>query len=535
MKNLLKQSLNLTLPTLLVLLLGIPTQATASIDTSALVGSTAGSLSINQGAANYTIPITVPPGIAGMQPELSINYNSNTGNGQLGVGFSLGGSSIIHRCSKTIATDGTKGGVNYDSNDRYCIDGQRLIATAGTNGQASSEYHTEIEGFNKIKFTGNHWTVKTKSGQTFEYGNTDDSKIEAQGKSVVRFWAVNKITDAANNSINYVYNEDNDKGEYTLQRINYAGNSVRLTYEDRDDTHTSYQAGSKLQQTKRLSNITTYTNNDSLRDYDLSYQYYGTSEKSQLSSIEECVNGKCLPKTEFEWEESDVNNTSQDNWQRVEKYYPKKFIVNKDNKDQGVRLRDVNGDGLVDFIYSKGTDRKTYINTAQGWLENSSYKLNEPIVNDAFEDQGVRFLDVNGDGLLDYVRGEQLYKKVYLNTGSGWQLSSSFVLPQPIVSTYTYQKWFMKDIGGPHTTWWIEDSTDKVVYRKPSGMHFAELNGDGLIDIVYGRNNDKKAYLNNGSNWVESSNLAIPINITNSITETIGRKLPRFLGINRWA
>jgi hypothetical protein len=33
-------------------------------------------------------------------------------------------------------------------------------------------------------------------------------------------------------------------------------------------------------------------------------------------------------------------------------------------------------------------------------------------------------------------------------------------------------------------------------------------NGDGLIDIVYGRDNDKKAYLNNGSNWVESSNLA---------------------------
>jgi hypothetical protein len=133
MKNLLKQSLNLTLPTLLVLLLGIPTQATASIDTSALVGSTAGSLSINQGAANYTIPITVPPGIAGMQPELSINYNSNAGNGQLGVGFSLGGLSIIHRCSKTIATDGTKGGVNYDSNDRYCLDGQRLIATAKSN------------------------------------------------------------------------------------------------------------------------------------------------------------------------------------------------------------------------------------------------------------------------------------------------------------------------------------------------------------------------------------------------------------------
>jgi hypothetical protein len=87
--------------------------------------------------------------------------------------------------------------------------------------------------------------------------------------------------------------------------------------------------------------------------------------------------------------------------------------------------------------------------------------------------------------------------RFYLNTGSGWQLSSGFVLRQPIVSN-----------------------------RKPSGMHFAELNGDGLIDIVYGRyNNDKKAYLNNGSNWVESSNLAIPINITDVAGQQIGVKI----------
>jgi hypothetical protein len=44
--------------------------------------------------------------ISGMKPELSINYNSNSGNGLLGVGFGLGGLSAIHRCSKTIAIDG---------------------------------------------------------------------------------------------------------------------------------------------------------------------------------------------------------------------------------------------------------------------------------------------------------------------------------------------------------------------------------------------------------------------------------------------
>jgi hypothetical protein len=34
-------------------------------------------------------------------------------------------------------------------------------------------------------------------------------------------------------------------------------------------------------------------------------------------------------------------------------------------------------------------------------------------------------------------------KKVYLNTGSGWRLSSSFVLPQPIVSNYSYTVGFV--------------------------------------------------------------------------------------------
>jgi hypothetical protein len=37
-----------------------------------------------------------------------------------------------------------------------------------------------------------------------------------------------------------------------------------LTYADRNDTHTSYLAGSKLQQTKRLNNIITYANDNSI-------------------------------------------------------------------------------------------------------------------------------------------------------------------------------------------------------------------------------------------------------------------------------
>ena len=57
-----------------------------------LAGSVAGQFSVNQnGAATYTLLIQVPPGVTGMQPQLSLNYNSQDGHGLAGVGWSLGG------------------------------------------------------------------------------------------------------------------------------------------------------------------------------------------------------------------------------------------------------------------------------------------------------------------------------------------------------------------------------------------------------------------------------------------------------------
>src|SRR5689334_2725596 len=92
-------------------------------------GMSIGGLSVdNNGSANYSIPIVVPPGTASMEPHLSLSYSSQMGNGLLGVGWSLSGISVIHRCARTIAQDNFKGGIFFDSGDRYCMDGQRLIA-----------------------------------------------------------------------------------------------------------------------------------------------------------------------------------------------------------------------------------------------------------------------------------------------------------------------------------------------------------------------------------------------------------------------
>ena len=177
------------------------------------------------GAASLSIPIVVPPGTASVQPDLAFTYNSQGENSLLGVGWSVSGLPVIHRCPRTVAQDGVLGGISYDTNDRFCLDGARLMAISGSYGANGTEYRTEIDSFVKVVSSGSagsgpgYFTVSTKAGQTMEFGNTADSRIEAVGKYEARVWALNKIQDSKGNYLTVSYVEDGTEENTALTAL----------------------------------------------------------------------------------------------------------------------------------------------------------------------------------------------------------------------------------------------------------------------------------------------------------------------------
>jgi RHS repeat-associated protein len=118
-------------------------------------GRTAGTFSVSDdGAARYHVPLWVPPGRTGVQPSLAIDYDSGSGDGLLGHGWRVQGLSKIERCSRDFARDGIPRGVHFDDNDRLCLDGARLVLVSGTYNQKDAEYRTENDQFVKIKQVG---------------------------------------------------------------------------------------------------------------------------------------------------------------------------------------------------------------------------------------------------------------------------------------------------------------------------------------------------------------------------------------------
>ncbi len=466
------------------------------------------------GSATYSIPIEVPPGVNGMQPGLALSYNSQGGNGLLGMGWGLSGLSAIERCPQTMIQDGVRGSINYDANDRFCLDGQRLVAVTGIYGADGTEYRTEIDSFSRIishgvAGSGPAWfSVEAKGGQTLEYANTADSRIEAQGKTDVSVWAINKISDRNGNAITFSYTEDNANGAFHINRIDYANTaSVRFVYETRTDVINGYTTGSKYSVSVRMKNVQTYVGTTLVRDYRLTYEYGASTMRSRLISTTECDGAvTCLSPTTFSWPVGD-NTPTLPSYNTpaipatIEGYY------SSDSTPQYVQFGDFNGDGKTDYMWIPGNGDGRWLvaySTGNGFTLPS---YSAPAITSTIggydtrhsNSHYVQFGDFNGDGKTDYMwipgNGDGRWLVAY-STGNGFTLPSYSAPAIPAT------------IGGYDAH-----------HSGPQYMRFGDFNGDGKTDYMWIPGNGDGRWL---VAYSTGNGFTLPSYSAPAITSTIG-------------
>jgi YD repeat-containing protein len=394
------------------------------------------------GAAQISIPIVVSPGTAGMQPKLAISYSSQGGNGPLGLGFSLSGLSAIARTGRTVAQDGVKGGVNFNDDDRYTFDGQRLIAISGLDGGQFSEYRLEFDPTTRIvgqreDGSAQQWTVETKAGLTMRFGSTVEnqasSRIRPEGSARTLVWAIGEIEDTTGNRMQFFYDEAARlRGEMLITRISYTRNApagfapqqeVVFEYEDRPDTRTSYVAGYATRMLKRLRAVEARATEGGtmkrVRRYEMTYQQGEISGPSQLTQVQEITaDGTQLPATVFAWDTNGNPNMTTTTAAQT----PGLSSIGFTASPPGFMVQgDFDGDGRMDVMH---LDDGGNFMLARGQSD-GSFQVTQPVADftiaeAVFQSSGnLRTGDFNADGKTDLLYLSQTPARNWLALSRG--------------------------------------------------------------------------------------------------------------------
>jgi RHS repeat-associated protein len=323
----------------------MPNSPRSQLNTSLEVGSLAISSSVSgTGQAVSSFPLIVPPGTANMQPQLSIQYSSQSEAGLLGYGWDIAGLSSISRTGSNMYYDGMTKSLEFGSGDNFVFDGQRLFVTSGIKGDDGSYYRTEAESYSQIIAHGNTsggpawFSVLTKSGLYFEFGNSSSSKVIGPNGVIVS-WKVNLVRDPNGNYMVYSYKQDID--ENVIERVDYTGNvqdgllpynSIQFFYDRRPDANTVWVNGMRVRRSLVMRQAKTFADGALAKTYEFSY---GKDLYTKLIQIDEIgPSGESYNPTLISWGAEGLSGlpySTTNNWPLV---------------GQG----DFDGDGKVDLI-----------------------------------------------------------------------------------------------------------------------------------------------------------------------------------------
>jgi len=472
------------------------------------VGGMGGTFGVSAtGGATYSIPIDVPQGVGGLQPQLSIVYNSQAGNGLCGYGANISGLSSITRGPKDIYHDGAAKGMRYLADDALYLDGVRLILSSGTAGQNGAVYNPESDPFTRVIAHGtctstanNTWyEVQSRDGMVYRYGynpdlNTDThsrlSYTDDYGAQKIHSWYLSYVSQPTGNYMTYEYDIINlcvypyriRYGNNTYQS-NSLTNTIEFTYnEDRTDSIPVIIDGKRGSMKRRLHSITGMTGSSVYRTYTLNYNTTGDGvacKFSRLTSVtEKNAQNQTLPPTTVYW-----------SYLPPISYTASVLTVNQPTNinpfvsfpfaDQSYMAGDFNGDGRSDIAgialvgepnNNGGEDYYTYIymyhstlsqsGTSQ-YISGTNFILPPSVESGRIKSNvnALSVIDVDGDGI------NELIIPYYVQSGSTAALGL-YVLGQN----------FSVGDGGGATSLY---NTGKPLFTS------GDIDNDGRTDVVF--------------------------------------------------
>jgi Salmonella virulence plasmid 65kDa B protein/FG-GAP-like repeat len=402
------------------------------------------------GTGSFTtqVPIEVPS-FHGIQPDLALQYSSQGGNGWVGIGWSLTGTSMIDR------TAGAHGLPHWDASDHFTIDGVGLIPCAGGTPRVQTSpscahpvagtngYTSQIETYQRIVFTpsnaGGYWTVWHTNGVKVTY--LPVTTVSGQ----VLDWRTSSVQDPSGNTVTYHWSGEPDQ-QAQLANVTYGDTRISFLSGTRPDPITVADGGGLLTDSTRLTGIEETAAGAPVRSYRLDYKAgEGGSGESFLSSVQQFGSDgvTSFPAATFD---TDTDTTTSD-WQARNTVLPAFSAAWPSGPADGSRWgQTLSGGEQGSLTWSTASEDAR-------WL---SADVNNDERNDV--------LRVQSDGLDIDVNTE-------LNRDTGGYLNTRSLLHFP---------WPTDDHPAQGTT---EDQQTRHEVTD-ADVQFADVNGDGFPDLV---------------------------------------------------
>ena len=257
-----------------------------------LSGSRTASAEVSETGAFRTDIAVAVPAFHGVTPDLGLSYSSSSGNGWVGVGWSMKGLSTISRVSPS-----GQGAPQWGGTDVFTLDGRPLVdctTLPPRPGQSTScdhpvgalrMYGTQVETFQRFAYdpASDTWTVWRTDGVVAQY---TAGQTASRGTAS---WHLSTVTDRSGNSVHYDWSPQDSNGQVALlQAVRYGDVTVRFQSQSRPDPLTAAGSDTQVVNAARLQAIDITAAGVRVRAYALGYQPgQAAGAPSLLQSVQE--------------------------------------------------------------------------------------------------------------------------------------------------------------------------------------------------------------------------------------------------------